>query len=255
MEMVTTSIKPVALSEEQLTLLNKTICKDLNRDEVILFAQVCSSKQLDPFSNQIYAIKRGGRVTFQTGIDGFRSMAERTGQYDGQEGPFWIDQDGNRTDIWLKKEIPFACQVKIFRKGFSHPFVGTALASEFNSNMGLWQKMPAHMIAKCAEAVAFRKAFPQQFSGIYEKDEPIIDLETETPPPIPDDLKIKTTDPREEMLKEITKLLAKNTSGATKEEKLAYMQMTCGIKVFDDLKKLTAEELNTRILILRGFNV
>jgi hypothetical protein len=124
---------------------------------------------LDPFSKQIYAIKRG-KMTIQVGIDGLRAIAERTGQLDGSE-TFWCGEDGQWQDVWLGSKPPSAAKTIIYRKGCGHPFVGVARFQDYNAGQGLWSKMPAAMIAKCSEALALRKAFPADMSGVYTTDE------------------------------------------------------------------------------------
>jgi len=155
---------------EQTQLIATTIAPGCSQDELRLFAYACQRTGLDPFSKQIYAIKRGGKMTIQAGIDGLRSIAERTGQLDGSE-TFWCGEDGEWQDVWLAKTPPAAAKTVIYRKGASHPFVGVARFTDYNAGQGLWSKMGAAMIAKCSEALALRKAFPADLSGVYSTDE------------------------------------------------------------------------------------
>jgi len=155
---------------EQTQLISTTIAPGCSADELRLFAYACQRTGLDPFSKQIYAIKRGGKMTIQAGIDGLRSIAERTGQLDGSE-TFWCGEDGQWQDVWLSSKPPAAAKTIIYRKGASHPFVGVARFADCNAGQGLWSKMGAAMIAKCSEALALRKAFPADLSGVYSTDE------------------------------------------------------------------------------------
>ena len=155
---------------EQTQLISSTIAPGCTGDELRLFAYACQRTGLDPFSKQIYAIKRGGKMTIQAGIDGLRSIAERTGQLDGSE-THWCGEDGVWADVWLSSKPPAAAKTIIHRKGASHPFVGVARFADYNAGQGLWSKMPAAMIAKCSEALALRKAFPADLSGVYSTDE------------------------------------------------------------------------------------
>ena len=155
---------------EQTQLISSTIAPGCSNDELRLFAYACQRTGLDPFSKQIYAIKRGGKMTIQAGIDGLRSIAERTGQLDGSE-TYWCGEDGVWADVWLSNKPPAAAKTIIHRKGSQHPFVGVARTADYNAGQGLWSKMPAAMIAKCSESLALRKAFPADLSGVYSTDE------------------------------------------------------------------------------------
>jgi phage recombination protein Bet len=155
---------------EQTQLISTTIAPGCSGDELRLFAYACQRTGLDPFSKQIYAIKRGGKMTIQAGIDGLRSIAERTGQLDGSE-TLWCGDDGQWTDVWLGSTPPAAAKTTIWRKGAGHPFTGVARFADYNAGQGLWTKMGATMIAKCSEALALRKAFPADLSGVYSSDE------------------------------------------------------------------------------------
>ena len=157
-------------TQEQTQLISSTIAPNCTPDELKLFAYACQRSGLDPFSRQIYAIKRGGKMSIQVGIDGLRSIAERTGQLDGSE-TYWCGEEGDWKDVWLGKAPPAAAKTIVYRKGSSHPFVGVARFQDYNAGQGLWSKMPAAMLAKCSEALALRKAFPADMSSLYTADE------------------------------------------------------------------------------------
>lgn len=176
-----------ALTREQVDLLKRTVAKGATDDEFALFIHVCNHTGLNPFVRQIYCLKRRTQnekgewidaMVTQTGIDGLRLIAERTGKYRGQTVPIFYDAAGNGREVWLDtKKPPVACKVGILREGFSEPLYGIALYSEYvqrkkdgNPN-AMWNGKPTVMIAKCAEALGFRKAFPQEMSGVYAEDE------------------------------------------------------------------------------------
>lgn len=165
------------LTEEDVVLLRDLIAKDTSPQEFSIFVKVCEATGLNPFAKQIYAIKRGGRMTIQTSIDGFRLIAQRSGEYAGQAGPMWCGPDGEWRDIWLEEDKPpFAAKVGVMRSGFPEPLWATvrwkSFAQYFNGKLSdTWEKMPDLMLAKCAEAQALRRAFPQELSALYTDDE------------------------------------------------------------------------------------
>lgn len=140
------------------------------------YFHVCQTTGLDPFKRQIHLIERQGKFTPQTSIDGFRIIRDRSKVYDGDE-TFWCGEDGVWTDAWLKNEPPTACKFVLYVKGRSHPVTAVARWSEYvqtkrdGSVTSMWQRMAAHMLAKVAEALAIRKAFPDDTGGLYTDDE------------------------------------------------------------------------------------
>lgn len=148
-----------------------------------VFLHYAQRTGLDPFARQIYMIGRwdsrsgGKRWTIQSSIDGLRIVAQRSGEYAGQTGPEWAGEDGQWLDLWVHKVPPLAARVGVLRQGFAQPVYGVAHLSEYMPRtkdgrpMGLWASMPAVMLAKCAEALALRKAFPMDLSGLYTAEE------------------------------------------------------------------------------------
>jgi phage recombination protein Bet len=147
--------------------------KDLTTPEMQLFAMVAHHTGLDPFTRQIYAIKRDGKVTHQTGIDGYRSTAERTKEYAGSDEPTFEDCDCGQAP----PNHPKIARVVVHRlMGNGHMIdqVGIARWHELaptGREAFMWTKMPHNQLAKCAEANGLRKAFPRVLGGVYIEEE------------------------------------------------------------------------------------
>lgn len=169
--------------QAQLAMLRSLGVETAKREDLAIFFHVAKRTGLDPFARQIYMIERytkdGKKQTIQTGIDGFRLVAQRTAERTGQplsyEDTLWCGEDGEWRDVWLSATPPAAAKVTVLRGGNRFPSV--ALMSEYaqtkrdGTPTQMWATKGALMLAKCAEAGALRKAFPQDLSGIYTADE------------------------------------------------------------------------------------
>jgi phage recombination protein Bet len=161
-------------TEAQEQMLLKTFLGGATKDEAMVLLETVRRRRLDPFSRQVYFVKRFDSAkreevwAIQTSIDGLRSIAERTGKYDGQDEP-----------TYGKDEKGEFCKVKVYRKDWSagRYAMGIAYLAEFiqkkkdGTVTAFWARMPQLMLAKCAEALAIRKAFPEDTGGLYIAEE------------------------------------------------------------------------------------
>lgn len=161
-----------------IDLIKNTVAKGATDQELRLFIATAERTGLDPIARQIYFVKYGTQMSIQTGIDGFRLIAERSQHYRGQVGPWYCGEDGEWTEVWLSTtKPPAAAKVGVLRDDFTEPLFAVAQFDEYAQKgqdgqpRSMWAKMPRVMIAKCAEALALRKAFPNELSGLYTADE------------------------------------------------------------------------------------
>ena len=162
-----------SFNDTQLAALAQ-IGVDTNRPaDVAVFFHQAKRTGLDPFNREIYMITRKGKPTIQTGIDGFYKIANRAARANGGTWgipeTLWCGEDGQWRDVWLSKKAPAAAKVTVERDGSK--FTVVAVTDEYKAQGPLWEKMPARMVAKCAEALAIRKAFPGDLSGLYTSEE------------------------------------------------------------------------------------
>ncbi|CCB87753.1 phage recombination protein Bet [Simkania negevensis] len=163
--------------QTKLDLIKRTICKGATNDELQLFIHACKRTGLDPFMRQIFAVKRWDSstkkeiMTIQTGIDGYRLIADRTGKYaPGKDTEFGYDNKGNIrwAKAYIKKMTPDGQWHEISAIAFWEEYVQTT--REGKSTL-FWLKKSHIMLSKCTEALALRKTFPAERSGIYTKEE------------------------------------------------------------------------------------
>lgn len=265
---------PMKFSKQELSLIHDTVAPGTTPTEFQFYMYQARMRKLNPLLGQIYCVMRktwnadknqyDRNMTVQVGIDGYRLIAQRTGEYCGQAGPFWIGKDEVKdgkvikkaewSDVWNEDTVPVAAKVGVWRTGFADPVWGVAKYSEYvqRSNKSgqptkMWKTMPTGQLAKCAEALALRKAFPEALSGIYTNDETaFMDRDEKLVSDIDDKIKIgkeraiyilaakvETLDQKGIFTKEGIKLRMKERYGS------------------DSAKDLTAEQLDEIAAILK----
>ncbi len=176
-------------NDRQVAALHQLGVENASPADLDIFFHQCQRTGLDPFARQIYMISRRSKdyrtgeyvtkQTIQTGIDGFRLIARRAAdrrqETFSMDDVLWAGPNGDWHDLWIWDRPPLAAKVTV-HVGEAH-FSAVAATREYmptdrNGNpTGQWRSMPAVMIAKCAEALALRKAFPMDLSGVYTGEE------------------------------------------------------------------------------------
>lgn len=154
-----TAITKTDWTREQIDTIKQTVARGANDAQLALFLQVCKSRELDPFTKQVYFTPQGIIVS----IDGLRAIAERTGCY--APGPTRFEYDANgglvAAHVTVRKLVA----------GQWFDVEASAYYEEYKGTSPIWRRMPKVMLEKCGESRALRKCFPAHLSGLYESSE------------------------------------------------------------------------------------
>lgn len=170
-------IKKALPTKEQI----KKAHPQLKEKDLELLIHISQRTGLDILRKQLWVVTRKDKdgnpiVTIQTGIDGFRCVAERTGKYaPGKESLIILDDNGNiiSATAYVKKMTDDGTWHEVASTAFFEEFVQTYCdkITKTNKPTKFWLEKPKLMLAKCAESLALRRAFPDALSGIYTKEE------------------------------------------------------------------------------------
>lgn len=161
---------------QQLELIKTTVAKGTTNDQLSLFLYTAKHTGLDPLLKQIHAVVRSGKngkeMAIQSGIDGLRLIADRTGKYAGNDDPIFVYPSGKSDGE--PGEFPTKATVTVYKMmdGQKVAFTASARWSEYKPPADfMWKKMPHVMLGKCAEALALRKAFPAEMGSVLSNEE------------------------------------------------------------------------------------
>jgi phage recombination protein Bet len=164
----------IRFSQDQRNIILDTCCGGAPESEAMALIAIAEARGLNPILGECYFVKRydsqskKDKWSVQASIDSFRIKAEQTGLYAGQDEPeYEYDQKG----------YVVLARVKVWRKDWTRPAVGVARWEEYvqttrdGEPTRFWKTMPHNQLAKCAEALAMRKAFPAVLSKVYVTEE------------------------------------------------------------------------------------
>lgn len=177
---------PQSLSEEEIfNVLSNSLYPGAQRESIMLVRNYCRAAGLDPMLKPVHIVPmfcatgkkdskgydiKAMRDVIMPGIGMYRIQASRSGEYAGASEPeFGADVTEDLDGVSVT--FPKWCKITIKRKlinGVIAEFTAIeywkenyATKSKSSAPNAMWAKRPYGQIAKCAEAQALRKAFPE----------------------------------------------------------------------------------------------
>lgn len=192
-------------TEAELVAIRAEYCKGATDTQFELFISECKARALRPGPHVVFQLRNAKEWDADTGASRFvkkpywittigalRLIALRTGQYGGSTPAEYIYLDDNgdptvisqiplpsKTNKSLPRE-PWAVRISVKRKDFDEPITSivrfdSVAATQKRDNIlvltDMWQKRGDAQTAKCSEADALRKAFPEELGSLYLSEE------------------------------------------------------------------------------------
>lgn len=188
-------------ADRDIELIKRTVAHDLLPAEFDLFVHMCRRWQLDPMRRQIYAhvyVRKkkdeDGKwikvrsVVYVTGIDGYRTIADRTNNYRPGQRSSETSKDAVDPETNPQGIVSATASVWKHSHGEWHEFSETVYWEEFAplkdawedgkktgkrvlDTSGQWGRMGRTMLMKCAEAQALRRGWPDEYGDLYTREE------------------------------------------------------------------------------------
>lgn len=166
------------ITGEAWNALRNSIYKGASDAMILLAVDYCKARKHDPLMKPVHIVKTwdAEKKTYVEGIwPGIhlhRTTAARTKEYAGQDDPEFgqtvTKQLGER-----QVTFPEWCKIRVYRmiQGQRVAYTGMVFFEEAFAKgkdggpNAMWSKRPRGQLAKCAEAEALRKAFPEETTG------------------------------------------------------------------------------------------
>lgn len=188
-------LRPRRLTDAQIRIIRLTVARACTDAEFDHFIAVAERTGLDPLRRQISAIVLNDRdpdkrsMLPQVTIDGLRAIAARHGDYRPMEGAPVIEVDPDKIELDINPLGIVRAQVTVWRRfdeawfaitgeawwdeyaALSDPAEGETQEPRARKLAQSWRRMGRVLIAKCAEAQALRRGWPEDLSGLYSEEE------------------------------------------------------------------------------------
>lgn len=240
----------------KVELIKRNFAVGASDDELEIFRYQANRMGLDIIARQIHMVKRKAwdaatrtyidKMSIQVGIDGYRIIADRTGNYaPGRANTYEYREEKLYSATAYVMKYVRGQWVEVSAIAHYSEYVQMAGKDDNRRPTAMWTDKPHIMLGKCAEALALRRAFPAELSGVYT-DEEMMQADNHTAPvdatwtpapdpePVPDVPVVEVEKPAEQQVEPTPKMTLETALEITNSKGVKYGELTSG-----DLSKMT----------------